>query len=356
MTTQKDIAEYLGVSVTTISLALRGDSQISDEMQARVHNVAARLEYNYRPRKRTNAKIQRIAYIAANNVSGTGAFYSTILHGAEQEANKQDIILSFVQLQENTINQGLIIEQEVDGILLVGAMREDVVRYFQQLDVPMVLVNNNLPQANLDRVLIENTYSVYNSVKQLAAWGHRRIAAIYGSLRHTSFAERLSGYREALYDLGLEANELTIGVDVISLEDAEHTVTAHLHNHGLNFTALVACCDQVAIGAMRALHEFGARIPEDVSVIGFDDIEAARLVSPALTTNHVHRKLLGALGIRTLLRRIEHPERPTTAQTVDTTFIVRDSAGPIQRVSVPETVLSLSEAQLFPQPDVHISV
>lgn len=337
LTTQKDIAQHLGVSVTTVSLALRGDSQISEEMQTRVQDVASQMGYTYRPRKRVNAAAKRIAYIAASNVSGTGPFYSGVLHGAEQEAAKRDIVLSFVQLHEDAIVPNLPNERDLDGLLLVGAVREATVEVFKGLGLPMVLVNNNLPHMKIDRVLIENTYSIYRSVKQLADWGHQRIATLHGPLHHTSFDERLTGYRQALHDLDLQSIEIDIGVGATSLESAERTMAAYLkRNHGPDFTALIACCDQVAIGAIRALHDYGTRVPDDVSVIGFDDIEMASIVSPALTTNRVHRRLLGALGIRTLLRRIEHPERPTTALIVDTTFIARDSTSIYQHVTEPQ--------------------
>ncbi len=345
MTTQKDIAQRLGVSVTTVSLALRGDSQISDEMQARVRAIASQMGYAYHPRKRANAAPLQIAYVAASNVSGTGSFYSTILHGAEQEAAKREVVLSFIQLHEGSYSPTLPNVRDLDGLLLVGATPESTVEALKDLGLPMVLVNNNLPFLGFDRVLIENTFSIYRSVQTLVNWGHERIATIHGPLHHTSFRERLSGYRRALSDLGRFATATEIGLDTISREAAGNALADYLEQHGLDFTALVACCDQVAIGAIRALRDYGASVPDDVSVIGFDDIEMASLVSPALTTNHVHRKLLGVLGIRTLLRRINHPKRPTTALTVDTTFIVRDSTSICQRL--PELATSIVKRHRF---------
>ncbi|MBN1874527.1 MAG: LacI family DNA-binding transcriptional regulator [Anaerolineae bacterium] len=326
MPTQRDIADQLGVSVTTVSLALRGDPQISDEMQSRVRAFAAQIGYDYHPRRHSSSDTTQIAYVAHRDASGVGSFYSAILQGVEQGCSIHGVALYFVLIEDTDSAYNLLSDYDLDGLLLVGAMSAQIVKRFKTLGLPIVLVNNNLPALELDRVLIENEYSVYAAVKHLAAWGHQRIALIYGPLDHTSFYERLSAYHKVMQELQFE--EIVLNIQQVDVDTAERAMISHLHNKGVNFSALLTCNDKAAIGAIRALQIYDARVPEDVSVIGFDDIDMARVIQPTLTTLHVYRGLMGETAVQMLLERIENPARPPCAMTISTTFVERESVGP----------------------------
>jgi len=291
MVTQSDIAQRLGVSTTTVSLALRGDLQISAEMQSCVMAVAAEIGYIYRPRKRGKSARQT-AYVAARGSMAANFFYAHVLQGAQQAALRYGMIFYFVVIEESLRRKRLLNDVRVDGTLLVGYIDEETVLKYMALDLPVVLINNNLSGLGVDRVLIDNVHSVYRTVAYLKERGHRMIACMYGPLSHPSFRERLSGYRRGIQDFGLQPIEIAGASGVGSMASAEEHMRDYLSERGeVGFTALVTCTDWVAIGAISALRAHGVAIPSDVSVVSFDDLAIARVTSPALTTNHVPRDL-----------------------------------------------------------------
>lgn len=333
MPTQQDIADRLDVSVTTVSLALRRDSQISREMQEKVQAVAAEIGYIYRPRRNSEQPVKRLAFVTSHNM--TEAFYSVVLDAAEQECRKHKVSLFFAQAGRFSPNPELshIDLNEIDGLMLIGTFGEQTIRRFQTQGVPMVLIDNNLPGIELDRVVISNEHSLYRTVRQLVAWGHKRIGYIHGPAYHPSFRERLEGYCRATEEFGRSPVIFEAGdVDgTITFDGTARAVAGWMAEDGFDgLTALVACNDKAAIGAIRGLQRQGVRVPEDISVIGFDDIDAAQIVQPGLTTNHVHRNLLGEMAVRLLLERLERSSNPAVHITIDTTFVERDSVHPLR--------------------------
>jgi DNA-binding LacI/PurR family transcriptional regulator len=325
MATQSDIAQRLGVSTTTVSLALRGDPQISAETQSRVMAVAAEIGYIYRRRKRANSPRQ-IAYVAARGSMAANSFYAKVLQGAQQAALRYGMTFYFVVIEESLRRKSLLDDVRIDGMLLVGYIDEQTVLKYMALGLPMVLINNNLSGLGVDRVLIDNVHGVYRTVAYLKERGHRLIACMYGPLSHPSFRERLSGYRCAMQDFGLQPIEIAGASGIGSMASAEEHMRDYLSGRcELGFTALVTCTDWVAIGAIRALRAHGVAIPSDVSVVSFDDLVIARVMSPALTTNHVYREALGEMAVHVLHARMERADWPAMAIVTDTSFIERDS-------------------------------
>lgn len=329
MTTQRDIANQLGVSVATVSLALRRDPQISQEMQTRVFAMAEKLNYSYRPRRDVTASSARLAFVTGHTMTET--FYAAVLDAAEKECQVHGATLRFVQTARDGPAQSIPGLDTLDGILVIGTFGAGALGVFDSYGLPILLIDNNVPDTPYDRILIDNEQNLYRSVRWLQVQGHRQIAYIHGPHDHWSFRERLRGYKRAMAESALTPLVLDSG-DVngfINFEDTERAVGAWLQTHGrVPFTALAACNDKAAIGAIHALQAAGMRVPEDVSVVGFDDIDAAQAVRPALSTNHVHREVLGRLGTRMLLERLEHPHYPTMRLFVDAEFVERESTAP----------------------------
>jgi DNA-binding LacI/PurR family transcriptional regulator len=334
MITQQDIATRLGVSVTTVSLALRNDSQVSEEMRAQVQAVASELGYVYRPRKTARKGAVRIAFVG--RYDATSAFYWAVLHGAEKACQRHNLTLRYVQLEDATHQP--FSQLEVDALLMVSSISAPTIRQFKQLGLPIVLIDNNLPFLEVDRVLTENLQSLYRTVVRLAEWGHRHIAFLSGPDDIPSFRDRLLGYRAAMSDLGLAPQEMTC-IYTSAIEDQQKQIDAWLCEHGRpGFTALIACNDKTAIGAIYALQQHQIEVPGDVSVVGFDDIDVARTVRPALTTVHVYREMMGVRAIELVLDRLENPSRPAITLSMDTQFVERDSTQPIlQRSPAPSS-------------------
>jgi DNA-binding LacI/PurR family transcriptional regulator len=319
---QQDIAEHLGLSVSTVSLALRDASQVAEETRVRVRDAATQLGYNYRPRQFMRTEITQMAFIT--RLDPGNVFYAAVLSGAERECRNLNIALHYTHLDEPPMRR-LSHYSDAEALLVVGTIDEASVRRLKDLGRPTVLIDNNLPHVGLDRILTENFSSLYRVVQRLASWGHRRIAFLMGPDDHPSFHDRLLGYRAAMADLGLQRIELNGGDTCRGA--SERALGAWMAAHSeLGFSALIVFHDEAAIEAIHRLQDLGLCVPDDVAVIGFDDIDMARVVRPALTTCHVHRELLGALGVRRLIERAADPKAPALSLVLDTVFVERASA------------------------------
>jgi LacI family transcriptional regulator len=316
---QQDIAAELGLSVSTVSLALRDAAQVAEETRLRVREAAKRMGYTRR-RPAARHTVAQIAYIA--QIDRGNVFYAAVLSGVEHECRRLGITLHYTRIEtfDERAQASLC---EADALLAAGTIPERTIRGLMRLARPLVLVDNNLAQLGVDRVLIENYGSTWRAVEYLARLGHRRIAHLRGPLDHPSFRDRQLGYRGAVEALGLEPIELRC--EDVGPGGTAPVVDRWLDAHGANFTALCVFHDEAAVEAIHALQDRGLQVPADISVVGFDDIEMARLVRPALTTCHVYREQLGALAVRRLIERAAHPEAPPTAVTLDTTLVERAS-------------------------------
>lgn len=324
---QQDIASHLGISTYTVSMALRNAPSVAEETRRQVQEAARTLGYSQRGRTTGGSgALRQIAFITVFELNDL--FYARVLKGAADECQSHELALQYVPLKGSDI-QTLPSHHDADALLLVGQIEQPQIRRFAQLGLPLVLVDNVAEGITADRVLIENMGSIRSAVRQLVAWGHQRIAFIRGPEITFSFRERYLGYRLALAEHGLEPIELSC--ESASLPLAEATISRWLDTHGAPaFTALIGCNDEVAIGAIHALEQHGLSVPGDVSVVGFDDIDLAGSIRPALTTCHVDRELLGRIAVRRLLERAQEPDARTRAITLDTSLVERSSAGPVR--------------------------
>lgn len=322
----QDIAQHLGLSVSTISLALRDAPQISEETRLRVRDAAMQLGYVHRPRQAPRADLKQITFIT--NVAATNEFYSAVLKGAERECREQGIVLQYTLLQDirpKTIGQFA----EADGFLVVGSIDPEIVQRLQMFGRPMVLIDNNLPHLGIDRVLIENVGSVHRAVSWLIELGHRRIAFFTGPQDAPSFNDRRRGYQIAMAQASLEPFEIIN--HSMDEEEIKQTALQQLLPDGtLPFTALVVYHDRAAVFVMHAYQDQGIKIPDDLSIVGFDHIDLIRLIRPALATCHVYRDALGMLGMRRLIERAQAPDDPAMAIVIDTMLMEGASVRPLE--------------------------
>jgi DNA-binding LacI/PurR family transcriptional regulator len=319
----QDIAHQLNLSVSTISLALRNSPQIGEETKERVRQAALDLGYVHRVRHPLAVDLRHVTFI--NPYATTNYFYSDVLHGAEAECRRHGIALHFVQLEGELNIQDLMRYGDGHGILLAGSIPERIVREVKQLQLPTVLIDNNLPHLGLDRVLIENVGGAYQITEYLIAAGHRRIAIMQSGESVPSFRERLQGCHMALEEAQLTP-VLIPNSTTPQLGDAEKALLSMLQRRdSMTFSALITMNDEQAIGAIRMFQDHGYRVPEDISVTGFDDVMVAQVVRPALTTCRVPRDLLGQSGVHFLMQRAADPSAPIQAIVHTVTLVERNS-------------------------------
>lgn len=337
--TFRDIAKRADVALSTVSQVLNNRPGVSAETRQRVLDAAAELGYKQRivvdtavsPRLETLVLLTKRENGEPVKIN---PFYSYVLAGAERECARHNIGLMYASIEVDANSRavalpGILLDQRVDGAIIVGAFLEETISEIRrQAGQHVVLVDAyTLDQAAYDSVLIDNPKGAYNAVNYLIENGHRNIGLIGSHPQsYPSIRERRAGYLRALQEHGLPTTYIE---DTLLDRFEAYEATLRLLRRAPEVTAIFACNDNVAIGVMNAVQELGLTIPGDISVIGFDDIDLAQEVTPALTTVHVDKVLLGAMAIRMLRDRAESPERPTLTTTLSTQLIVRESVRPL---------------------------
>jgi LacI family transcriptional regulator len=336
--TLRDVAEMAGVSMGTASQALNNRPNVAPETRARVIDAAKTLGYISRspitePRENHLKIIGLITKHDLGEPLTVNPFYSYIQAGIESECRERDISLMYATVEVDQSNHPviwptMIKEQHVEGLILAGTFIEETVDLFQRrIDVPIVLVDSYAPNLPFDSVVIDNTPAATTAVEYLIKHGHRRIGLIgWNEKSPPSIQERKMGYIQALQRHGL-CDTFIQPSPVVDREDGRKALRSLLERFP-DITALFACNDLVALGAMSAARELGMQVPDDLSVIGFDNIAPAKEVIPPLTTVHVHKTWLGMISVRQLIERVMIPEQPKVTITVSTQLVIRESVGP----------------------------
>ncbi len=341
------IAERVDLSLTAVSLALRGDSSIPLETRQRVLLAAEELNYQYVPRaKKASAKpLLRIAFVIhdyGDHPMAANPFYGHILTGVEQACREQHASLSFVVLQHDhaeTVDLPPVLTHDLNGILLASPYPEKLVdRIRRESDVPIVLLDNILYNSPYDSIMADDFGGAYQATQYLLNNGHQQIVPVTAMLFHPtiipSFRRRYWGYCAACADAGvtpLPAAIVPLHLDpeISGLTDKYPVFQAWLdgilHRHSSCPTAIFGVCDFLALTILRTLQNMGRRVPDDVSVVGFDDYNMSRIVTPTLTTVHSYKKAMAWVAIKRLLDRIEGDETPPQYITLEADLIIRES-------------------------------
>jgi DNA-binding LacI/PurR family transcriptional regulator len=258
-------------------------------------------------------------------------FYAGIFAGIEAELRDHHYALMFASVApasgvpDEHIPKFLV-ENRVDGSLVVGAVEPPVLEYLMEADAPFVMVDYHLPNVGMDTVVTDNRRGGRVLTEHLIELGHREIAFVGGQpLDHGNFGERLQGYREALAHAGIPYREACVqGGALVGGYESIQKVLERVPG----ITAVVACNDANALAAMSALRDRGLKIPGDVSVAGYDDIPAASESSPPLTTMKVDRKAMGRKAAQRLVAKLKHEQAGPPHETAfPSELVVRESTG-----------------------------
>jgi LacI family transcriptional regulator len=287
MTNIKDVAEKAGVSITTVSHVINKTRYVSDDLCSRVYDAMETL--NYRPntlarslrsgRSRTiGLVIPDISNLFFAEISrkiedkGFEYGYSVILCNTDDDREKEKRYID------------VLLEKQVDGIIFISAGTEKQ-NIFKQLemDIPIVVADRDIPSLTSDVVLIDNHEGGYDATHYLITLNHKRIACITGPSLTTPSALRVEGYKHALKDAGIPIDESLIRQGDFRYESGEICMRDLLNNPEPP-TAVFVCNDMMALGAIRAIQEYGKKIPEQISLVGFDNIPLSKTAYPALTT------------------------------------------------------------------------
>lgn len=331
--TIKDVANRAGVSITTVSHVINHTRFVSEELIQRVQ--AAMEELNYQPntlaRSLRMGETKTIGLIVPDNSNPFFAEVSRIIEDIGFEKGYGVFLCnSDGILEKEAAYIRMLIAKQVDGIIFIAAenTQENLIDLTSR-NFPVVVVDRDLPDSAIDVVLVNNEMGGCDAVNYLLNLGHIRIACITGPSQLTPNAARVEGYRLALHNAGIPVQEeLVVPGDFRSLSGEK--AMERLLQLDEPPTAVFACNDLMAIGALRTLRNHNLRVPEDISVIGFDDISMSVEVTPALTTIAQPIAELSTCAAELLIKRIQDGGKNEVAQRIilDTRLVIRDSCAP----------------------------
>ncbi len=328
-TSMQDIATALGISKNAVSLALNNKPGISDNLRNKVIKTAIMMNYGGYGRLGTALERNLVAICVPSAISGFSQFYSSIYWSVERELGSHGYspLLTSIstEMEEALTFPPILHEQEVRAVVVVGILSKRYVEKLATVFEHLVLVDNHYMDLPLDSVATANVEGGYEATRFLVEKGFSKIGFVGQVHRYAAYHERCTGYRKALDDAGLPLDESIIFTDS-SLFIPDLDSDAIIDSIIAKRVEVVFCsCDRVAIQLIGKLHARGLQIPKDVSILGFDDIENADIVSPPLTTMRVSRQELGMRAAQLLISRMESSEGSHSAITIYPRLILRES-------------------------------
>lgn len=334
--TSQDVADAVGVSRTTVSLVLNDVTgiQISEDTRQKV--IAAARELGYVPDAAARALASRRAQIIGLVLTrsphhiASDAFLTQILDGLLEVIHYHGLRLLIDILEPEHQEQAyheLVRAKHIDGLILSGPRFDDqALNSLQSEGFPIVLMGQ-LPGSSFCSVDVDNRAAARQAVEHLIGHGHTRIACLTNAeLSYTAAAHRLQGYRDALEFAGLAYDPNLVRCGDFSLRSGYLQMQALLEAEP-DFSAAFVASDEVAIGAMAAVRQHGMRIPEDLALIGFDDIPMAYYLDPPLTTVHLPAADLARQASVMLIGILQGQQPVRKHQLLDTHLVMRASCG-----------------------------
>jgi LacI family transcriptional regulator len=332
MVTIREVAEKAGASVTTVSHVINETRHVSDEVRLRV--LHAMKELNYRPNALARSlRMGQTHTLALILPDSSNPFFADVGRSVEDAAFQLGYSVILCNTQGDPRREDLYVDvldkKQVDGIIFVATGEQVAsLQFLRSRAMPVVVVNRDLANIDVDLIFTDNFQGGYLATCHLLALGHTRIACIAGPSDLTLGADRVDGYRRALEEAGLPYEESLVRAGDYKPASG-FRVTSELLARRDRPTAIFACNDLMAIGALRAAVEAGCRVPGDLSVIGFDDIELARFTNPPLTTIAQDKTEIGSQAVRRLVEQITAKNNGTFHRSILATSLVqRASTGP----------------------------
>jgi len=334
--TIKDIAQKAEVSISTVSLVLNNKGYVGEETRKKVMQTIQ--EMNYKPsrsaRKLATGKSGNIGFIIwEGHFYDVEMFYSQIFLGMEYAARKSDsyILLTTVKEEFDPKKEvpRFLKYNDVDGVALAGRVPHTLVEYLDRQRIPFVLIDYAIPGKNYNCVQIDNYHGAFSAVEHLTQSGKKHIGFVGGTYFHPSIKERYRGYKDALEAYNLIGNgtleKYTFAENVETSPLIGEKGIAVLLERNPDLDAVFCCNDPTAMGALKEIQKRQIKIPDDIAIVGFDDIATSCFCVPRLTTVNVPKLSLGKEAFNLLNEVIEHPSEPPQVRTIGTYLVKRET-------------------------------
>lgn len=328
--TIKDIARIAEVSTTTVSKIINNkDGNISNATRERVLKIMD--DYNYTPNKIAQSLVTKKTNTIGLIIPDIrNPFFPELARGAEDKANEEGYNLIFcntdddIEKEEKYIN--MLVEKMVDGIVFTASSKKHTgFENFKKFSIPIVLVDRDIDVEGIQgKVIVDNFIGGYEAGKHLLKLGHTEIIFLSGPLKSNTSINRLNGYKKALHEFNIDLKEEYI-LEGYYRSEWGYEATMDLLNKDKKFTALFCANDLIAIGAIKALKEKNIKIPQEISIVGFDDIYMARLIDPELTTIKQPNYEMGYKSVEILINILEDKKENNKNINLKPELVIRKS-------------------------------
>jgi len=329
-----DIAHEANVSISTVSRVINNTKEVSPELKKRVYSIIEKHSFkpNLIARSLVTRKTGMIAIIVSNI---SNAVFGILTKGIESVCRQRDYTLIVCESGGYIENEIKLLRtmsnRNIDGLLFAGVdVNHNLVNEIIAQEYPIVLINQEMSEPSevpaLPTVIINNIQAIKDAIRFLHENGHRKIAFIGGLKNDYSAGQkRYTGYRDALTELGLEYNESYVDYGDFSFESGYRCMKKIYEENSQLPTAVMACSDLMAIGAMNYLEKMNIKVPDNISIMGFDDIEFASYVKPELSTVRISYYEEGILASQTLFSLLEEQENSIGTRYIPHQIIRRQS-------------------------------
>ena len=335
-TTIREVARAAGVGIGTISRVLNSSSQVSWKTRARVLDAIRRLGFrpNAQARRILKKRSEMVCFLLSNR-DFLHPFHARILQGVESYASglKQHVLFAALHYSARVPSEKIdlppVLQEHglIDGVILAGTIYPNLLRRMESVQMPFVALSNNVmgmeDVARFDQVGFDDLNGTLHATRYLISKGHRQIV-FAGDVSYPWLKRRFEGYRQGMREKRLKP-VLVMARNARNFGEFGQESAGRILSLRPRPTAVVTGNDEIAYGFWRALSRRGIKVPEEISLVGFDDREEAVLMDPPLTTVRVHKEEIGETCMKMLLERLHHPQMAFSQRVLPTELIVRGS-------------------------------
>lgn len=327
--TIKEIAKIAGVSPSAVSIVLNNRSGVSEETRQKVLEIVEKLQYTPNPSSRRLLfnKTNNIAVLFEKNASPLEHFFHSelnrvILH--ECESLGYNLIFTSITIKgENVLLPNVIKSYDADGVIFYGDVDPIIINSIKRFNIPFIIVDSHSVNPEILSVSADYAEASYTATKHLIDLGHRDIAYIGSSFSPHFSSQTFSGFKKVI-----EENKISLPINWIQIdandEESAYNCMKNILSYDKLPTAVFCSADIYAINAMKCIKEHGLKIPDDISVVGIDDIILSRYVDPPLTTVKIDKEQMGKIAIDLLIKKIEKAD-VTNKSVLSNKLVIRSS-------------------------------
>jgi LacI family transcriptional regulator/LacI family purine nucleotide synthesis repressor len=323
-----DIARLSGVSKSTVSRVLSGGSCKASTKQ-KILDAAQKL--NYQPNRLARAMITKktgiigIIIYRKNKPFLSHPFYGEIIESIAKEAKMEGysiIMMADDEINHMSLNQ--LIQYRVDGLILIGYISAELINLIKKKEIPYVLINNSTNVENATNVINDDYNGAYDAAIHLIQKGYINIAYLSGPIEHMSYKRRLDGFQAALHENGLRIDQHNLYISDSTAEGGKDGAMKILQSKNMP-DAVFASNDMMAIGALQVFNSAGLKIPNDIAVMGFDDIYMSQYTVPPLSTVHVDKIQIGSIAMKKLYAMMNDDNYINECTVIPAKVVIRNS-------------------------------